>query len=62
LSTLTESFVTAGMLVVGADPQLLGIVALSLKVSLSAVFLASCLGLPIGAPRSRSGVFRGAAR
>jgi tungstate transport system permease protein len=49
LSTLTESVVTAGALVVGADPQLLGIVALSLKVSLSAVFLASCLGLPIGA-------------
>jgi tungstate transport system permease protein len=55
LSTLTESctFVTAGApkvsLVVGADAQLLGIVALSLKVSLSAVFLASCLGLPIGA-------------
>ena len=49
MSTLTESFVTAGALVVGADPQLLGIVALSLKVSLTAVFLASCLGLPIGA-------------
>ncbi|HEY9194062.1 MAG TPA: ABC transporter permease [Methyloversatilis sp.] len=49
MSTLTESFATAGALVIQADPQLLGIVALSLKVSLTAVFLASCLGLPIGA-------------
>jgi tungstate transport system permease protein len=49
LSTLTESFHHGCMLVVGADPQLLDIVALSLKVSLSAVFLASCLGLPMGA-------------
>jgi tungstate transport system permease protein len=49
VSTLTDSFATAGALVIQADPQLLGIVALSLKVSLTAVFLASCLGLPIGA-------------
>ena len=49
MSTLTDSFATAGALVLQADPQLLGIVALSLKVSLTAVFLASCLGLPIGA-------------
>jgi tungstate transport system permease protein len=49
VSTLTDSFATAGALVIQADPQLLGIVALSLKVGLTAVFLASCLGLPIGA-------------
>ena len=49
MSTLTDSFATAGALVIQADPQLLGIVALSLKVSLTAVFLASCLGLLIGA-------------
>ncbi len=49
MSTLTDSFATAGALVIQADPQLLGIVALSLNVSLTAVFLASCLGLPIGA-------------
>ncbi len=49
MSTLTDSFATAGALVIQADPQLLGIVALSLKVGLTAVFLASCLGLPIGA-------------
>ncbi|MDP3873107.1 MAG: ABC transporter permease [Methyloversatilis sp.] len=49
MSTLGESFVTAGGLVLAGDPQLLGIVALSLQVSLTAVFLASCIGLPIGA-------------
>jgi tungstate transport system permease protein len=49
MSTLGESFVTAGGLVLAGDPQLLNIVALSLQVSLTAVFLASCIGLPIGA-------------
>ena len=49
MSTLGESFVTAGGLVLAGDPQLLNIVALSLQVSLTAVFLASCVGLPIGA-------------
>jgi len=49
MSTLTESFITAGGLVLAGDPQLLGIVTLSLQVSLTAVFLASCVGLPIGA-------------
>ena len=58
MSTLTDSFATAGTLLVQADPQLLGIVALSLKVSLTAVFLASCLGLPIGAAVA-VGRFRG---
>jgi tungstate transport system permease protein len=49
MSTLSESFMTAGGLVLAGDPQLLNIVALSLQVSLTAVFLASCVGLPIGA-------------
>lgn len=49
MSTLSESFLTAGGLVLAGDPQLLNIVALSLQVSLTAVFLASCIGLPIGA-------------
>jgi tungstate transport system permease protein len=49
VSTVSESFVTAAGLVVAADPRLLDIVCLSLTVSLSAVFIASCLGLPIGA-------------
>ncbi len=49
MSTLSESFVTAGSLIAAADANLLHIVALSLQVSLTAVFLAACLGLPIGA-------------
>lgn len=49
MSTVGESFATAAGLVVAADPRLLDIVCLSLTVSLSAVFIASCLGLPIGA-------------
>ncbi|MCQ9376628.1 ABC transporter permease [Methyloversatilis sp. XJ19-49] len=49
MSTLSESFLTAGGLVLAGDPQLLNIVSLSLQVSLTAVFLASCIGLPIGA-------------
>ncbi|WP_198372283.1 ABC transporter permease [Roseomonas rosulenta] len=36
-------------LVGGADPALLGIVALSLKVSLAAVLVAAIIGLPLGA-------------
>ena len=40
---------SALQLVLGADPVLLAIVALSLKVSLAAVFLAALLGLPLGA-------------
>lgn len=49
MNTLSESFVTAGSLIAAADANLLHIVALSLQVSLTAVFLAACLGLPIGA-------------
>lgn len=49
MSTMSESFATAGRLIVAADANLLHIVALSLQVSLTAVFLAACLGLPIGA-------------
>lgn len=49
MSTMSESFAMAGSLIVAADANLLHIVALSLQVSLTAVFLAACLGLPIGA-------------
>ena len=49
MSTITESFFTAGQLIADADGNLLSIVGLSLQVSLTAVFLAACLGLPIGA-------------
>lgn len=37
------------MLVVTLDPDLLEIVALSLRVTLTAVLIASCIGLPLGA-------------
>lgn len=40
---------TAFALILGADPDLLGIVALSLQVSLTAVLVAALVGLPLGA-------------
>jgi len=40
---------TALELVWNADPRLLSIVALSISVSLSAVFFAALFGLPLGA-------------
>ena len=40
---------TAGRLITGLDAQLVQIVALSLRVSLTAVLLACLLGLPLGA-------------
>lgn len=44
-----DAFVTAARLVTGLDPELVAIVLLSLKVSLSAVALATLLGMPLGA-------------
>ena len=43
------AFRAALALILGADPTLWGIIALSLAVSLSAVALASLVGLPLGA-------------
>lgn len=43
------AFALAFQLIVSADPDLVEIVALSLRVSLSAVLLACAFGLPIGA-------------
>lgn len=43
------AFATALHLILGLDPDLLGIVALSLRVSLAAVALATLVGLPLGA-------------
>ena len=43
------AFATALDLILGLDPDLLGIVALSLRVSLTAVALATLVGLPLGA-------------
>ena len=46
---MTEAFGSALALVASGDASLLGVVALSLLVSLSAVALATLLGLPLGA-------------
>ncbi|MEQ6918162.1 ABC transporter permease [Halomonas aquatica] len=44
-----NAFQTALALILGRDPDLIGIVALSLKVSLSAVMIAALIALPLGA-------------
>ncbi|MGB7304468.1 MAG: ABC transporter permease, partial [Burkholderiaceae bacterium] len=49
MQVLAESFSMALALVLSADPDLLEIVGLSLRVSLTAVVLACLLGLPVGA-------------
>jgi tungstate transport system permease protein len=46
---VSDALLTAVRLVVGLDPKLIAIVVLSLKVSLSAVFVAALLGFPLGA-------------
>ncbi|QCO15731.1 ABC transporter permease subunit [Azospirillum brasilense] len=43
------AFVTAFHLIADLDPALVGIVALSLRVSLTAVLLSALIGLPLGA-------------
>jgi tungstate transport system permease protein len=43
------AFGEAGRMIAGAEARLVGIVLLSLRVSLSAVFFASLIGLPLGA-------------
>ena len=49
MNDLGQAFVTAGSLLLDLDPQLVEIVVLSLRVSLSAVVLAAMIGLPVGA-------------
>jgi len=49
LSGLGAAFAEAWRLLAGLDPQLIQIVALSLQVSLTAVVVASAIGLPLGA-------------
>ncbi len=49
LSSLGAAMTQAWGLITGADPTLLGIVSLSLQVSLTAVCLAALVGLPLGA-------------
>ncbi len=46
---LSDAFARAFHLVVGLDPELVEIVAISLRVSLSAVGAAALVGLPLGA-------------
>ncbi len=48
MDSLFEAFATALRLLVGFDPDLVEIVLLSLRVSLTAVFLAALVGLPLG--------------
>ena len=54
MESLRLAFAHALTLVLEGDPELAGIVLLSLRVSLTAVALASLLGLPIGAARAVS--------
>lgn len=49
MPTFTDSILTALGLIVSGDADLLEIVALSLRVSLTAVLLATAIGLPLGA-------------
>jgi tungstate transport system permease protein len=49
MNDFSDAFGTALALVAGLDPTLLGIVRLSLAVSLSAVAIAALIGLPLGA-------------
>jgi tungstate transport system permease protein len=49
VNSLHEAFGQAGALVASGDPELVEIVLLSLRVSLTAVLVAALLGLPVGA-------------
>lgn len=49
MNEISLSLAEAGRLIAGMDATLIGIVALSLQVSLTAVMIASLLGLPLGA-------------
>jgi tungstate transport system permease protein len=49
MGDFAEAFHTAGRLILERNPQLIAIVLLSLRVSLSAVALATLIGLPLGA-------------
>lgn len=49
MQTLTQGMLEAARLVVTLDPDMWEIIALSLRVSLTAVALAAAIGLPLGA-------------
>jgi len=46
---IAQAFSTAVTLILGGDPNLAEVVLLSLRVSLSAVFIATLIGFPLGA-------------
>ncbi len=49
MESFSEAFAYALQLIFSADPTLWGIVGLSLQVSLTAVFFAALIGIPLGA-------------
>ncbi len=49
VSDISAAFAAAFQLLLAADPAVLQILARSLQVSVSAVLLAACIGLPLGA-------------
>jgi tungstate transport system permease protein len=49
MNDFSAAFGMAARLIIGLDPELVGIVLLSLLVSISAVALATAVGLPLGA-------------
>ncbi|WP_246503663.1 ABC transporter permease [Plastoroseomonas arctica] len=49
MNDLSAAFAAAAGLLAGGDPAVLGIIGLSLRVSLSAVVIAALVGLPLGA-------------
>lgn len=49
MSEITQALGTAGAMIFSFDPKLIEIVLLSLRVSLTAVAIASVIGLPLGA-------------
>jgi tungstate transport system permease protein len=49
VNPFSESLALAAGLVTSLDPNLVGIVELSLRVSLTATVIAACIGLPLGA-------------
>ncbi len=49
MESFSEAFASALQMILSADPTLWGIVGLSLQVSLTAVFFADLIGIPLGA-------------
>ncbi len=49
MSSFTDAFFEAGRLILTADPELIAIIGLSLRVTLTAVLVACVIGFPLGA-------------